>query len=166
MKVIWEQLIEAAKTYTDFKLKYYISAFNEKTIFLVCLFTVFFGLQIDEAIAAIFWQSASYVKAIFCTHRLFLRYFCLTIWLIVLKNGINRLLPEGSKMLSSSLRALLVSKCTYHRSGWEDIKSGFEGHFSSGLGPLSAHSTHPTQPSHLASTVILHCTLSAHLTFA
>ena len=36
MKVIREQLIEAAK-YTDFSSKYNISAFNEKTIFLVCL---------------------------------------------------------------------------------------------------------------------------------
>ena len=34
---------------------YNISAFNEKTIFLVCLFfTVFFRLQIYEAIAAFF----------------------------------------------------------------------------------------------------------------
>ena len=31
MKVIWEQLKEAAKTYTDIKTKYKISAFNEKT---------------------------------------------------------------------------------------------------------------------------------------
>ena len=37
MKVIWDQLIEAVITYTDFKSKYNISAFNEKTNFLVCL---------------------------------------------------------------------------------------------------------------------------------
>ena len=62
MKVIRGQLIEAAKTYTDFKSKFNLSAFNEKTEFFwsVC-FTVFFRLQIYEAIAAIFWQSASYV---------------------------------------------------------------------------------------------------------
>ena len=59
MKVIWEQLMEAANSYTDFKLKYNISAFNEKTIFLVCLFYCFW-LLIYEAIAAISWQSASY----------------------------------------------------------------------------------------------------------
>ena len=62
MKVIRKQLIEAAKTCTDYKSKYNISALNEKTnFFLVCLFYCFFlRLQIYEAIAAIFWQSASY----------------------------------------------------------------------------------------------------------
>ena len=33
----------------------------KRRIFLVCLFYCFLGLQIYEAIAAIFWQSASYV---------------------------------------------------------------------------------------------------------
>ena len=33
----------------------------KRRIFLVCLFTVFLRLQIYEVIAAIFWQSASYV---------------------------------------------------------------------------------------------------------
>ena len=42
MKVNLEQLIEAAKTYTDFKSKYNISAFNEKTNFFDVFFTVFF----------------------------------------------------------------------------------------------------------------------------
>ena len=59
MKVIWEQLMKAANTYTDFKLKYNISAFNEKTNFLVCLFYCFFRLPVYEAIAAISWQPAS-----------------------------------------------------------------------------------------------------------
>ena len=40
MKVIWEQLIEAAKTYTDFQSKYNISAFNKKDEFFG-VFTVF-----------------------------------------------------------------------------------------------------------------------------
>ena len=62
MKVIWDQLIEAAITYTDFKSKYNRSAFNEKTFFWSAFFTVFFSrLPIYESIAAIFWQSASYV---------------------------------------------------------------------------------------------------------
>ena len=56
MKVVREQ-----QKLTDFISKYNISTFNEKTNFLVCLFSVFFRLQIYEAIAAIFWQSASYV---------------------------------------------------------------------------------------------------------
>ena len=33
----------------------------KRRIFLVCLFTVFFRLPFYESIAAIFWQSASYV---------------------------------------------------------------------------------------------------------
>ena len=33
----------------------------KRGIFLVCFFTVFLSLQIYAAIAAIFWQSASYV---------------------------------------------------------------------------------------------------------
>ena len=33
----------------------------ERRIFLVCLFYCFFRLPIYESIAAIFWQSASYV---------------------------------------------------------------------------------------------------------
>ena len=33
----------------------------KRTIFLVCLFYCFFRLPIYESIAAIFWQSASYV---------------------------------------------------------------------------------------------------------
>ena len=41
------------------------SAFIEKTNFLVCLFYCFFRLQIYEAIAAIFWQFASYVVTFF-----------------------------------------------------------------------------------------------------
>ena len=61
MKVIWEQLIEAAKSYTDYSSKYNISAFNEKTNFFGLFFYCFFRLQIYEAIAANFWQSASYV---------------------------------------------------------------------------------------------------------
>ena len=39
----------------------------KRQIFLVCLFTFFFGLPIYESIAAIFWQSASYVFKI-CSH--------------------------------------------------------------------------------------------------
>ena len=42
-----------------------LPAFNEKTIFLSVFFTVFLRLQIYEAIAAIFWHSAS-CFAIFC----------------------------------------------------------------------------------------------------
>ena len=42
MMVIREQLIEAAKTYTDFKSKYNISAFNEKTNFFGLSFLLFF----------------------------------------------------------------------------------------------------------------------------
>ena len=63
MKVIWDQLIEAAKTFTDFQSKYNISsAFNEKTNFFGWSYFFFFSrLQIYEAIVAIFWQSASYV---------------------------------------------------------------------------------------------------------
>ena len=62
MKVIREQLIEAAKTYTDFQSKYNRSALNEKTnFFWSVFFTVFFRLSSYESIAAIFWQSASYV---------------------------------------------------------------------------------------------------------
>ena len=65
MKVIRKQLIEAATTYTDFKSKYNISAFNEKTNFLVCLFYCFFlRRQIYEFIAAIFWQSAFHNKKV------------------------------------------------------------------------------------------------------
>ena len=52
MKVIWEQLLEAAKFYTDFQSKYNISAFNEKTNFLGLSF---FRLQIYRAIAAMFY---------------------------------------------------------------------------------------------------------------
>ena len=37
-----------------------------KRIFLVCLFYCFFRLPIYESIAAIFWQSASYVFKIHC----------------------------------------------------------------------------------------------------
>ena len=64
MKVIREQLIEAAKTNTDFKSKYNISKYNLQSkdkFFWSVIFSVFFRLQIYEAIAAIFWQSASYV---------------------------------------------------------------------------------------------------------
>ena len=42
MKVIWEQLIEAASTYTDFKIKYNISAFKEKKNFFSLSFLLFF----------------------------------------------------------------------------------------------------------------------------
>ena len=62
MKVVREQLIEGAITYTDFKSKLNRSAFNEKTNFFGLSFLVFFfRLPIYESIAAIFWQSASYV---------------------------------------------------------------------------------------------------------
>ena len=54
-----------------------MSAFNEKTIFLICFFTVFFRMQIYEAIAAIFWQSASYV--------VFLKIFSLTFMMFEVK---------------------------------------------------------------------------------
>ena len=47
--------------YRFFKSKFNISAFNEKMIFSVCLLYCFFRLQIYEAIAAMFWQSSSYV---------------------------------------------------------------------------------------------------------
>ena len=47
-----------SKIYTYFKSKYNISAFNEKTNFFVCRFYYFLRLQMYEAIAAIFWQSA------------------------------------------------------------------------------------------------------------
>ena len=48
MKVIREQLIEAAKTYTDFKSKYNLSAFNEKTNFFDLYFLLsFLRLQAD-----------------------------------------------------------------------------------------------------------------------
>ena len=47
MKVIWDQLIEAAKMYTDFLSNYTKSAFNEKTNFFGLSFLLFFlGLQI------------------------------------------------------------------------------------------------------------------------
>ena len=62
MKVIWDQLIEAAITYTDFKSKYNRSAFNEKTNFFGLSFLLFFRLPIYESIAAIFWQYASCVR--------------------------------------------------------------------------------------------------------
>ena len=65
MKVIREQLIEAAKTYTYFESKYNISAFNEKTIFLSVFFYCFLRLQICKAIAAIFWRSVSYAGFLF-----------------------------------------------------------------------------------------------------
>ena len=42
MKLICEQLIEAASFYTDFKSKYNISAFNEKTFFIGLSFLLFF----------------------------------------------------------------------------------------------------------------------------
>ena len=42
MKVIWEQLMEAANTYTDFKLKYNISAFKEKKNLFSLSFLLFF----------------------------------------------------------------------------------------------------------------------------
>ena len=61
MKFIWEQLTEAAKTCTDFKSKYNISAFNEKNFFWSVFPSAFLRLQIYEAVAVIFWQSASYV---------------------------------------------------------------------------------------------------------
>ena len=65
MKVILDLLIEAAITFTDFKSKYNRSAFNEKTKFFWSIFfTVFFRLPINESIAAIFWQSAGYVKSL------------------------------------------------------------------------------------------------------
>ena len=84
MKVNREQLIEAAKTYTDFKSKYNISAFNEKTNFFGLSFYCFFRLQIYEAIAAICWQSASYVLD-FSLEGFFVWDF----WLFVLKNEMN-----------------------------------------------------------------------------
>ena len=42
MKVIWEQLMEAANSYTDFKSKYNMSAFNEKTKFFSVSFLLIF----------------------------------------------------------------------------------------------------------------------------
>ena len=53
--------MDAAKTYTDFKSNYNISAFNERRTFLVSFLLLFLRRQILEAIAAIFWQSNSYV---------------------------------------------------------------------------------------------------------
>ena len=46
----------------------------KRRIFLVCIFYCFFRLPIYESIAAIFWQSASYVKCftmIFCKGKFF-----------------------------------------------------------------------------------------------
>ena len=51
--------MEAAKTFLS---KYNISAFNEKTNFFGLFFTILSRLQIYEAFAAFFWQSASYVQ--------------------------------------------------------------------------------------------------------
>ena len=42
MNVIWDQLIEAAITYTDFLSKYNRSAFNEKMNFFGLSFLLFF----------------------------------------------------------------------------------------------------------------------------
>ena len=53
--------MEAAKSYLDFYSKFNISAFNEKANFFRLSLTVFWRLQIYKAIAAIFWQSSSYV---------------------------------------------------------------------------------------------------------
>ena len=64
MKVFLEQLIEAAKTCIDFELKYKISALIEKANFFGLLYC-FLRLQLYEAIAAIFWLSASYVFTLF-----------------------------------------------------------------------------------------------------
>ena len=52
MKVIREQLIEAAKTYTDFYSKFNISAFNEKTNFLS--FLLFLGVRRSTKLLRLF----------------------------------------------------------------------------------------------------------------
>ena len=54
----------------------------KRRIFVSVFFAVFLGLQIYEAIAAIFWQSASYVNAI--VDQFFVRFL-----LFVHKNGIK-----------------------------------------------------------------------------
>ena len=51
--------------YRFFLSKYNRSAFNEKTNFFGLSFLLFFRLPIYESIAAIFWQSASYVIRLF-----------------------------------------------------------------------------------------------------
>ena len=61
MKVMKEKLIEVVISYADSLSKSNISAFNEKIFCCLPLFTIFLRLQIYEAIADIFWQSASYV---------------------------------------------------------------------------------------------------------
>ena len=61
-------------SYTDFYSKYNRSALNEKTNFFGLSFLLFFlRLLIYESIAAFFWQSASYVYAIFRLTLLTLR---------------------------------------------------------------------------------------------
>ena len=57
MKVIFEHLIEAAKT--NQKITYQLSV--KRQIFLVCLFYCFFRLQIYIAVTAILSQSVIYV---------------------------------------------------------------------------------------------------------
>ena len=50
-----------SKNLYGFSIKIYNIAFNEKTNFFGLSFYCFLRLQIYGAIAAIFWQSASYV---------------------------------------------------------------------------------------------------------
>ena len=64
MKVIWDQLIEAAITLQIFNQNITDQPSMKRQIFLVCLFYCFFRLPIYESIAAIFWQSASYVNIV------------------------------------------------------------------------------------------------------
>ena len=60
MKVIWDQLIEAAKLIPIFNQNITYQPSMKKRFFLV-FFYCFLRLLIYEAIAAIFWRSASYV---------------------------------------------------------------------------------------------------------
>ena len=50
-----------SKNFTDFYSKYNISAFNEKTTFLVCLLLFFWDCRSTKQSAAIFSKPASYV---------------------------------------------------------------------------------------------------------
>ena len=65
MKVIREQLIEAAKAITYFKPKYNMWAVNKKTSFFDPLFLLIFWIADLRIVSAIFWQSACYVYAIY-----------------------------------------------------------------------------------------------------
>ena len=69
MKVIWDQLIEAAITLQIFNQNLTDQPSMKRRIFLLCLFYCFFRLPIYESIAAIFWQSASYFPKFFKIHQ-------------------------------------------------------------------------------------------------